>query len=55
MPAAALPSQTDELSALMVSGQLGAVLKKPARAARLEQTVTELIERGLGRPRARPG
>jgi hypothetical protein len=40
------------LSALMLSGQLGAVLKKPARAARLEQTVTELIERGLGRSRA---
>jgi AcrR family transcriptional regulator len=39
------------LSALMLSGQLGAVLKKPARAARLERTVTELIERGLGRPR----
>jgi hypothetical protein len=32
------------LSALMLSGQLGAVLKKPARAARLEQTVMELIE-----------
>ena len=42
------------LSALMLSGQLGAVLEKPARAARLEQTVTELIERGLGRPRAAP-
>jgi len=40
------------LSALMLSGQLGGVLKKPARAARLEQTVAELIERGLGRPRA---
>jgi AcrR family transcriptional regulator len=40
------------LSALMLSGQLGAVLEKPARAARLEQTVTELIERGLGRPRS---
>jgi hypothetical protein len=37
------------LSALMLSGQLGGVLKKPARAARLEQTVAELIERGLGR------
>jgi AcrR family transcriptional regulator len=35
------------LSALMLSGQLGAVLRKPARAARLEQTVMELIERGL--------
>ena len=42
------------LSALMLSGQLGAVLEKPARAARLEQTVTELIERGLGRPRTAP-
>jgi hypothetical protein len=30
------------LSALMLSGQLGAVLKKPARAARLEQTVIGL-------------
>jgi AcrR family transcriptional regulator len=39
------------LSALMLSGQLGAVLSKPQRAARLEQTVTELIERGLGGPR----
>jgi AcrR family transcriptional regulator len=39
------------LSALMLSGQLGAVLQKPARAARLEQTVMELIERGLGWPR----
>jgi AcrR family transcriptional regulator len=39
------------LSALMLSGQLGAVLRKPERAARLEQTVTELIERGLGGPR----
>jgi AcrR family transcriptional regulator len=35
------------LSALMLSGQLGAILTKPARAARLEQTVTELIELGL--------
>jgi AcrR family transcriptional regulator len=41
------------LSALMLSGQLGGVLKKPARAARLERTVTELIERGLTRPRTR--
>jgi AcrR family transcriptional regulator len=40
------------LSALMLSGQLGGVLKKPARAARLEQTVAELIERELGRARA---
>jgi len=40
------------LSALMLSGQLGRVLNKPAHAARLEQTVAELIERGLGRPRA---
>jgi AcrR family transcriptional regulator len=39
------------LSALMLSGQLGAVLRRPDRAARLEQTVTELIERGLGGPR----
>ena len=39
------------LSALMLSGQLGGVLNKPAHAARLEQTVAELIERGLGRPR----
>ena len=39
------------LSALMLSGQLGAILKRPARAARLEQTVAELIERGLGGPR----
>jgi AcrR family transcriptional regulator len=39
------------LSALMLSGPLGAVLKKPARAARLEQTVIELIERGLAGPR----
>jgi AcrR family transcriptional regulator len=39
------------LSALMLSGQLGAILKKPDRAARLEQTVTELIVRGLGSPR----
>jgi hypothetical protein len=31
------------LSALMLSGQLGAVVKKSARAARLEQTVSELI------------
>jgi hypothetical protein len=38
------------LSALMLSGQLGAVLSKPARAARLEKTVMELIERGLGGP-----
>ncbi|WP_353373172.1 TetR/AcrR family transcriptional regulator, partial [Mycobacterium sp.] len=30
------------LSALMLSGQLGPVLKQPARRARLEQTVTEL-------------
>jgi AcrR family transcriptional regulator len=43
------------LSALMLSGQLGAILKKPARAARLEQTVSELIVRGLGRRRARRG
>jgi AcrR family transcriptional regulator len=40
------------LSALMLSGQLGAVLKKPARATRLEQTVAELIMRGLERPLA---
>jgi len=40
------------LSAVMLSGQLGGVLNKPAHAARLEQTVVELIERGLGRPRA---
>jgi AcrR family transcriptional regulator len=39
------------LSALMLSGQLGAVLKKPARAARLEQAVMDLIERGLAGPR----
>jgi AcrR family transcriptional regulator len=38
------------LSALMLSGQLGPVLKQPARRARLEQTVTELIERGLAGP-----
>jgi AcrR family transcriptional regulator len=40
------------LSALMLSGQLGEIRKKPARAARLERTVTEMIERGLG---GRPG
>jgi hypothetical protein len=39
------------LPALMLSGQLGVVLSKPERAARLAQTVTELIERGLGGPR----
>jgi AcrR family transcriptional regulator len=39
------------LSALMLSGQLGPVLKKPARAACLEQTVMDLIERGLACPR----
>jgi AcrR family transcriptional regulator len=38
------------LSALMLSDQLGSVLKQPERAARLEQTVTDLIERGLGGP-----
>jgi AcrR family transcriptional regulator len=40
------------LSALMLSGQPGAILKRPARSTRLEQTVAELIERGLGRPHA---
>jgi AcrR family transcriptional regulator len=39
------------LSALMLSGPLGAVLKKPDRTARIEQTVMELIERGLAGPR----
>jgi AcrR family transcriptional regulator len=39
------------LSALMLSGPLGAVLKKPAHTARIEQTVMELIERGLAGPR----
>lgn len=38
------------ISALMLSGQLGAVLSKPERAARLEKAVADLIERGLGGP-----
>jgi AcrR family transcriptional regulator len=36
------------LAALMLSGQLGQMLKQSARAARLERTVTELIEKGMG-------
>jgi AcrR family transcriptional regulator len=35
------------LAALMLSGQLGEILNKPDRAARLEETVTALIEQGL--------
>ena len=35
------------LAALMLSGQLGGILNKPDRAARLEETVTALIEQGL--------
>jgi AcrR family transcriptional regulator len=46
--AVAIWASVHGLSALMLSGQLGPVLKKPERAARLERTVTEMIERGLG-------
>jgi AcrR family transcriptional regulator len=42
------------LSALMLSGQLGDVLRKPDRAARLESAAAELIERGLKKPRKPP-
>ena len=35
------------LAALMLSGQLGESLNRPDRAARLEETVTALIEHGL--------
>ena len=42
------------LSALMLSGQLGDVLRKPDRAARLEAAAAKLIERGLKRPRRGP-
>ena len=35
------------LAALMLSGQLGGILNTPDRAARLEETVTALIEQGL--------
>ena len=35
------------LAALMLSGQLGGILNMPDRAARLEETVTALIEHGL--------
>jgi AcrR family transcriptional regulator len=35
------------LAALMLSGQLGGILNRPDRAARLEETVMALIERGL--------
>ena len=35
------------LAALMLSGQLGGILNMPDRAARLEETVTALIEQGL--------
>jgi len=37
------------LSALMLSGQLGDVLRKPDRAARLEAAAAQLIERGLAK------
>jgi AcrR family transcriptional regulator len=39
------------LSALMLSGHLGGVHRKPDRVARLEATVAQLIERGLERSR----
>jgi hypothetical protein len=46
------------LSALMLSGQLVAILSKPARAG-VEKTVMELIERGrpasINRSRSRSG
>jgi AcrR family transcriptional regulator len=35
------------LAALMLSGQLGGILNRPDRAARLEETVMALIEQGL--------
>jgi AcrR family transcriptional regulator len=49
--AVAIWASVHGLSALMLSGQLGPVLKEPHRKARLEQTVTELIERGLAASR----
>jgi AcrR family transcriptional regulator len=52
--AVAIWASVHGLSALMLSGQLGPVLKKPDRAARLERTVLEMIERGLDeQPRLR--
>ncbi|MET1025761.1 MAG: TetR/AcrR family transcriptional regulator [Dongiaceae bacterium] len=50
--AVALWAAMHGISALMLSGQLGAVLSKPERAARLEKAVADLIERGLGGPSA---
>jgi AcrR family transcriptional regulator len=50
--AVAIWASVHGLSALMLSGQLGPILKKPKRAARLEQTVLEMIERGLGESKA---
>jgi AcrR family transcriptional regulator len=48
--AVAIWASVHGLSALMLSGQLGAVQKQPARRVRLEQIVIELIERGLVGP-----